>query len=239
MSDAWITSGYEYASGLSFHCLGEKGFHGSYRLDILEKEMPARFHARAHALPVFGVPAKPDRKRDVFLVRCGDEFLKPDALQDAAGEPPAQKAALAGDDRQAAFHGPHRGVESRESDRVQKNIGAFQESMERRKILPGDENCKIVQRKLASGEYVLQPLPQPVRQVAGLVREEYELAAAQSSGDLSEKPIVPGRILERYARTEKNRSGRIDAQVPQIGIDGRQRGGPVVAAQIRQGHELL
>src|SRR6266571_2645305 len=209
MSDAWITSGYEYASGLSFHCLGEKGFHGSYRLDILEKEMPARFHARA------------------------------DALQNAAGEPPAQEAALAGDDRQAAFHGPHRGVESGESDRVQKNIGAFQQSMERRKILPGDENCKIVQHKLACGEYVLQPPPQPVRQVTGLVREEYELAAAQSSGDLSEKPIVPGRILERYARTEKNRSGRIDAQVPQIGIDGRQRGGPVVAAQIRQGHELL
>src|ERR1700722_9475119 len=77
---------------------------------------------------------------DVLLAAGSDKFVETDDAQYAAGEAPSQEAALEGDNRQRALHRLHGGVEAREPDGIEVDIGATHQSKECCRCQPWRDN---------------------------------------------------------------------------------------------------
>src|SRR6266576_1122978 len=132
--------------------LSQEALQGAYRRHIFEENVAFRLDALAGALAVFTVPDELDRKRNIFFLRPGDQLLQSHPFQDAARQPSAQKPAFPSHDRDSALNRLHRGVEAREADGVQEDIGAIEQSVKSRAAQPGNEDRMLVDIQAVSGE---------------------------------------------------------------------------------------
>src|SRR5256885_2931768 len=140
------------AAAASFHHLGHEVLQSAYRHHILEENMAFPFDALADALAIFTVADELDSKRDVVFLRPGDQLLQSHPLQDAARQPAAQKPSFPGHDRGPTLDRLHRGIEAREPDGVEEDVGPIEQSVKRRTAQPVNEDHMLVDVQAISAE---------------------------------------------------------------------------------------
>src|SRR6267378_8222391 len=221
----------------SLRHLSQKALQGAYRRHIFEENVAFRLDALAGALAVFTVPDELDRKRNIFFLRPGDQLLQSHPFQDAARQPSAQKPSFPSYYRGPALNRLHRGVEAREADGIQEDIGAIEQSIKSRAVQPGNEDHMLTDIQAVAGENGFESPLQFFRQIAHFGYEENELAPAQPAGDFGNHPIVLRCVFEWHAGAQKKRRLRVDAQFAQVGTDRLSSPGPIETTQIGQGNQ--
>ena len=127
--------------------------------------------------------------------------------QHAARQAPAQEAAFARHDRQAALERLHRGVEAGEADGVEIQVGALEQRAERRRgsATAGTATWRSKSAPARRNDS-RQPLAQSFRQRLGPAAEEHQPRARHALRDRREQPVVLRRVLERIAGAKETTS---------------------------------
>src|SRR5712691_8741643 len=122
--------------------------------------------------------------------------------------------------------------QARETDGVEEHVRALHQPIESGADERRDEAHVALVIEPRSRKGGLQPRDQRLPRSPGVQLEEHEPARAQSARDCGIDVVVPGRVLERSAGTQKQRRAGFDSRLSRIRIERLDAVRLVAAAEI-------